>query len=41
MKINLEAGRYDGSPQLIHLQVGRMWYVILQVVTQGRWIPVG
>jgi hypothetical protein len=32
MKENLEAGRHDGSLQLIHIQAGRTWYTILQVV---------
>jgi hypothetical protein len=36
-----EAGRHDGSTQLIHIQVGRMWYAILQATMQSRWIPVG
>jgi hypothetical protein len=40
-KRNLEASRYDGSPQPIHIKVGQMWYVVLQAITQGRWIPVG
>jgi hypothetical protein len=39
-KRNPEAGRYDGSPQPIHLQVGRTWYDVLQAVTQGIWISV-
>jgi hypothetical protein len=38
MKRNLKAGRYDGNPQPIHIQIGRMQYAILQVVTQGNWI---
>jgi hypothetical protein len=38
---NPEAGRYDGSSQPIHIQVGQMWYAILQAIMQGRWIPVG
>jgi hypothetical protein len=28
-KRNSEAGMNDGSPQLVHIQAGRMWYAIL------------
>jgi hypothetical protein len=41
VKINPEAGRYDGSPQPIQIEAGRMWYAALQAVMKGRWIPVG
>jgi hypothetical protein len=33
-------GMMADSPHPIHLQVGRIWYVVLQAVTQGRWILV-
>jgi hypothetical protein len=40
-KRNLEAGRNDGSTQLIYIQVGQTWYAFLQATTKSRWIPAG
>jgi hypothetical protein len=37
-KRNPKAGRHDCSTQLIHIQVGRMWYAFLQATKKSRWI---
>jgi hypothetical protein len=36
-----EAGRYDGSPQRIHIQIGRARHAVLQAFTQCRWFAMG
>jgi hypothetical protein len=40
-KRNSEAGRHDGSTQLIHIYVERMWYTFLQATMKSRWILMG
>jgi hypothetical protein len=40
MMINPEAGRHDGSTQLIHIHVERMWYAFLQAMMQCGWLPL-
>jgi hypothetical protein len=38
---NPKDGRYDGTTQLIHIQIKQMWHDFLQAATQGGWFPVG